>query len=95
VDQGQPGAVSQLRQVLEALDQAAVLSQRDVERFSVFDIWCGLTEHGVRRRSEVGWALTEWMEARGMSMAKLGPFARPWACPSCGHQADRPGRRGR
>jgi hypothetical protein len=93
VDQGQPGAVSQLRQVLEALDEAAKLSQRGDEWFSPFDIWCGLSSHGVRRKSEMGRALVAWMREHNMSMGKLGPFDRPWACPSCGFQADREGRR--
>jgi hypothetical protein len=89
VDQGQPGAVSQMRQVLEALDEAARLTQRSGEMFDVFDIWCALTSHGVRRGSEVGRALHVWMESNGMGLDKLGPFDRPWACPGCGFQVDR------
>jgi len=95
VDQGQPAAVAQLRLTLSALDEAARITERDsgTEWFSPFDIWCGLTEHGVRRNSEVGRAMVAWMRAHNMSLDKLGPFDRPWACPGCGFQADRPGRR--
>jgi hypothetical protein len=89
VDQGQPGAVSQMRQVLEALDEAARLTQGSGAMFDLFDIWCALTPHGVRRGSEVGRALHAWMESNGMGLDKLGPFDRPWACPECGFQADR------
>jgi hypothetical protein len=89
VDLGQPGAVSQMRQVLEALDEAARLTQRSGEMFSLFDIWCALTPRGVRRRSDVGRALHAWMESRGMGLGKLGPWDRPWACPECGFRADR------
>lgn len=93
VDQGQPGAVSQLRHVLAALDQAAQLTHRSEALYSPFDVWCALTPRGVRRKSEVGLALVAWMESHHMSMGKLGPFDRPWACPSCGFQADRDSRR--
>jgi hypothetical protein len=89
VDLGQPGAVSQMRQVLEALDEAARLTQRSGAMFDCFDIWCGLTTHGIRRGSEVGRALEVWMREHGMSEAKLGPFDRPWACPACGFRAVR------
>lgn len=90
-DAGQPTAATALRLTLTAIDEAARLTERSAgeEWFTPFDIWCGLTEHGFRRKSEVGRALMAFMEAHNMSLDKLGPFDRPWACPKCGFQADR------
>jgi hypothetical protein len=96
VDQGQPQAVAQLRLTLEALDEAARITERASGEawFDCFDIWCGLTQQGIRRGSEVGRALEAWMREHGMSESKLMPFDRPWACTACGHREDRPrGRR--
>jgi hypothetical protein len=102
VDQGQPQAVAQLRLTLEALSEAARISEREAgeEWFNAFDIYFALTPQGVRRDSEVGWALERFATdpARGLGQRplkglerKFMPFDRPWACPACGFQADRRG----
>jgi hypothetical protein len=93
VDLGQPQAVAQLRLTLEALDEAARITERDSgeEWFTCFDIWCALTGNGLRRESEVGRAMARWL-AQHPAMSQERPFMpwdRPWACPKCGHRGGR------
>jgi hypothetical protein len=100
VDQGQPQAVAQLRLTLEALDEAARITERDsgTEWFNAFDIYFALTPQGLRRNSDVGRAVERFAmdptrsgrPLRGLDR-KFMPFDRPWACPACGFQPDREG----